>query len=468
MDLITLSDLPELKGDASKPTAKIVIGRLDDNLRDPRYGKFAITQNMVDGWKRNLDGVFGGQVSLDFDHSSDRGSGTRAAAWVKNIDQDGPLITADVEFTKAGAKAVRNGDYRYTSPTFVANYTDEHGVKHGPALIGGALTNRPVLRKGMPTLSLSRDDFDGIELAKVSKKTRQKTATIRQKGKPEFPMPDKLHARLALQFVGRSQQKGNISAEDAAKIRARANKMLGKRKSGTARDSRVSMALSREELAVSLGLPGDADSDAILAAACVTLASVPASPAHLPGNPAEARSSKQANIIASGGGKKQFKKDRKAGRKLTKVLSADDNTVTLSKDQFAELMTGANAGAAAAKQLADDRFQNAYDKALSEARVAPSQEETLRKLHSVDPELALTTLASFVPIVPTKPSGSGDGPANAGPAPAGMDDERYQLHVQAKQRAKQLAKEQGVSEDEAYLLAAIELDEAQNGSGSVI
>src|SRR5947209_17876520 len=101
--LVTLSDLPALAGKDPTPTVKIPIARLDDNLRDPRYGKFSITQAEVDSWKRNLAGVMGGQVSIDFDHSSDRGSGTRAAAWIKSIDQSGKLITADVEFSKRGA-----------------------------------------------------------------------------------------------------------------------------------------------------------------------------------------------------------------------------------------------------------------------------------------------------------------------------------------------------------------------------
>src|SRR5436309_7431780 len=115
MDLITLADLPALAGADARPRASIVIARLDDNLRDPRYGAFKITQRQVDGWKRNLSETFGGQVSIDFDHSSDRGSGTRAAAWITGIGQEGKLITADVEFSKRGARSVRNGDYKYTS-----------------------------------------------------------------------------------------------------------------------------------------------------------------------------------------------------------------------------------------------------------------------------------------------------------------------------------------------------------------
>jgi hypothetical protein len=158
--LITLADLPALA--AGKNRTTIVVARLDDRLRDPRYGAFKITQADVDGWTRNLANTFGGRVAIDYDHSSDRGQGTRAAAWITGLHQDGKLVTADVEFTPRGAKSVRNGDYAYISPTFVADYTDEHGEKHGRALIGAALTNRPVLRKGMPCLSLSRDAFDGV------------------------------------------------------------------------------------------------------------------------------------------------------------------------------------------------------------------------------------------------------------------------------------------------------------------
>lgn len=159
--LVTLADLPDLAS-GKKPTSTIVIARLDDKLRDPRYGKFKISQSDVDGWTRNLAETFGGRVAIDADHSSDRGGGTRAMGWITNIGQDGPLITADVEWTPRGAKSIRDGDYRYVSPTFVADYADEHGDKHGKALIGAALTNRPVLRAGMPCLSLSRDTFDGV------------------------------------------------------------------------------------------------------------------------------------------------------------------------------------------------------------------------------------------------------------------------------------------------------------------
>jgi hypothetical protein len=168
--LITLADVPKLKPGAPA-ISRIAIARLDDKLQDPRYGKFAITQQDVDGWTQNLAETFGGRVAIDFDHSSDRGRGTRAAGWITSIGQVGKLVTADVEWTPRGARAIRRGDYRYISPTFVGRYVDEHGQNRGRALLGAGLTNRPVLRAGMPTLSLSRDRFDGVATPPKRKKT---------------------------------------------------------------------------------------------------------------------------------------------------------------------------------------------------------------------------------------------------------------------------------------------------------
>lgn len=394
MDLITLADLPQLGGSDPKPRVTIAIGRLDDNLRDPRYGKFAITQKQVDGWKRNLSDTFGGQVAIDFDHSSDRGSGTRAAAWIKSIDQTGKLITADVEFSKRGARAVRNGDYKYTSPTFVENYTDEHGDKHGPALIGAALTNRPVLRKGMPCLSLSADPIEGVAVPREKAKAARK------------------HAR----------------------------KLLASN-TEPARDSRPQMS-KLKDLAKQLGLDENADHATVLAA--VTALDPDAA----------AKAAKDA---------KQAKADKKA-RKLARkngesaVTLSDDGTVALSAGGYADLLTKANAGQAAAVQLAEQTFNTAWTKALSEGRAAPSQEETVKALFAKDADLAIKTLDSFVKIVPTKAAGSGEGAAVE--APNGMDQDRFELHTEAKALAAEKRKaDPKLDEADAYSLAAIEIEE---------
>lgn len=395
MDLITLADLPELAAGA-KPKTQIVIGRLDSNLRDPRYGKFSIAQSDVDSWKRNLADVFGGEVSFDFDHSSDRGGGTKAAAWISNIGQsgtaEGSLITADAQFTKAGAKAIRDGDYKYISPTFVENYTDEHGAKHGKALIGGAVTNRPVLRKGMPTLSLSKDTLDGVAVPS--------------------------------------------DAASSQRERKRARKLAAR---ALARDSRGQM-LTAAELRKQLGVAEDADHATILAA--VETLVPPA-----------------AETDAEKAARKAAKKAKKlAAKSPAGAITLADGAKTLSAEQLADLITAANAGQAASLQLAQQTFNTAWEKALSEGRAAPSQEATVKALFDENPELAIKTLDAFVKIVPVKPTGEGAGASVE--TPMGMDEDRFALHTQAKALAAQkMTADPKLGEAEAYSLAAIEIED---------
>jgi hypothetical protein len=246
LGLITLGDVPQLA--ANDRTATIAIARLDDNLRDPRYGKFKIQQSDVDGWRRNLDEVFGGRVAIDFDHSSDRGRGTKAAAWITGIGQQGDLVTANVEFTPSGAKAVKDGDYRMISPTFVQNYVDEHGISHGRALLGAALTNRPVLRKGMPALSLSR--AADKQLAKAAKKQAREKQLAREAKLLGISAADRKAAR-----AGNSLPDGSYPIPNVAKLKAAA--ILAASKHGNWQAAQRLIRRRAKELGVNVNaLPG--------------------------------------------------------------------------------------------------------------------------------------------------------------------------------------------------------------------
>jgi hypothetical protein len=68
-------------------------------------------------------------------------------------------------------------------------------------------------------------------MAELKAKARKRSATIVQKTnggtRYRFPMPDKAHARNAL---ARLPQAKDLSAADRKKIRARANKILGKKR----------------------------------------------------------------------------------------------------------------------------------------------------------------------------------------------------------------------------------------------
>ena len=68
-----------------------------------------------------------------------------------------------------------------------------------------------------------------LQRAAISAATRKKTATFHQPGREEgekdrFPMPDVKHARLALQMLPKAK---NMPPGAAAKVRARAHRMLG-------------------------------------------------------------------------------------------------------------------------------------------------------------------------------------------------------------------------------------------------
>jgi hypothetical protein len=96
--LITLADLPALAG-GKNPRSQIVVARLG-KYSNAHYGKFEISEADYEGWKQNLSTTFGGRVSVDFDHSSDRGRGTEAAAWITGLEGHGVDIIADVEWTR--------------------------------------------------------------------------------------------------------------------------------------------------------------------------------------------------------------------------------------------------------------------------------------------------------------------------------------------------------------------------------
>lgn len=153
----TFADAPtDLSADTGETVTKRIHIAQIGRFKDPRYGTFEITATDVDSWKRLLADEFQGEVPIDYDHNTDKAgpTGSKAAAWIKSIIQDGVNVLADVTFTPDGAESVRKREYRYISPTFVSDYKDKLQKSRGPALLRAALTNNPFLRD-MPAISLS-------------------------------------------------------------------------------------------------------------------------------------------------------------------------------------------------------------------------------------------------------------------------------------------------------------------------
>jgi len=93
------------------------------------------------------------EILVDFDHASETGGATEAAAWATNLTSDEDGLHATFRMTDKGAEALSATRYRYLSPAW---YVDEEG--HPTELSTIALTNRPNLP--VPRLLNRKPDAD--------------------------------------------------------------------------------------------------------------------------------------------------------------------------------------------------------------------------------------------------------------------------------------------------------------------
>jgi phage I-like protein len=80
------------------------------------------------------------EILVDFDHASETGGPTEAAAWATELTSEDDGLHAVFRMTDKGAEALTATRYRYLSPAW---YVDEEG--HPTELSTIALTNRPNL-----------------------------------------------------------------------------------------------------------------------------------------------------------------------------------------------------------------------------------------------------------------------------------------------------------------------------------
>jgi Mu-like prophage I protein len=241
MDFTVLLDSP------SQPTNELQIAKLG-KFKDGRYGDFAITEDDVQEWARNLSKLPGGQALIDFDHLSDRPGPhrrTEAAGWITGVKLAEGVPKATVEWTPAGKSAIEEGRYRFFSPAYGV-HRDEEGTLHKNVLSGGALTNKPFLGS-MPQITLAsaenvaalvaEDPINALYLldadGDVDSKVTQAIATAKaaiakaialQKGDTDRPidatiMKGLLGIETALQRVDTAQAKDNRTLDSAAELR---------------------------------------------------------------------------------------------------------------------------------------------------------------------------------------------------------------------------------------------------------
>lgn len=119
----------------------------------PQYGKVQFSRAKLDAMLRNFsERVIQVDPAIDYDHEAVTGSSTRAAGWIEELrylTDPTPGLWARVNWTPAAKQAIQDGEYRYISPEWRDEWTDNQGRKFVDILFGAALTNRPFLRMEM-------------------------------------------------------------------------------------------------------------------------------------------------------------------------------------------------------------------------------------------------------------------------------------------------------------------------------
>lgn len=150
---------------------------------DERYGKIEIKTDDLKAMIKNFsDNVRGVDLALDFSHDAEG----PAAAWITALSlKNDSEIWAAVDWTEVGRENIKGKNFRYISPDFTFNYTDNENLKeYGPVLFGAGLTNRPVIKNMAPAIELSEYKGDkkmNEEQEKMLKELMEKVLAMETK-----------------------------------------------------------------------------------------------------------------------------------------------------------------------------------------------------------------------------------------------------------------------------------------------
>lgn len=141
----------------------------EGNFKHTLFGVIPITKALLASLKENFDkGVRGIDVATDYYHEWQKD----ASGWMKELDirtgEDGKdVLFFRNEWTPKARQKITDKELRYVSADFSFNYEDnETGAKHGPTLLGAALTNRPHIKR-MQALLSEADELSNEEMSEI-------------------------------------------------------------------------------------------------------------------------------------------------------------------------------------------------------------------------------------------------------------------------------------------------------------
>jgi len=139
--------------------------------KHPTYGELKITDETLENIIYNFnDKVRGIDIPIDLEHEVSQHKG-EAAGWIKNLIKKGNKLLAEIEWTKLGEEKIKDKIYKYFSPEFKFNYTDnETGKVYKDVLFGGGLTNKPFIKRMNPVMLSENITTDFCEYTQTIKK----------------------------------------------------------------------------------------------------------------------------------------------------------------------------------------------------------------------------------------------------------------------------------------------------------
>lgn len=142
--------------------------------KHPKYGVLKFTPDRIRRFATNVKNKIRGiDPDIDYDHKLDASKGMAAAGWVRDAEERDNGLWLLVEWTKKAAQAIHDKEYRYFSAEFIDEWEDTSGNKFQDVVLGGGLTNRPVLKNLEPvnlselTDSTKENIMELAELARI-------------------------------------------------------------------------------------------------------------------------------------------------------------------------------------------------------------------------------------------------------------------------------------------------------------
>ena len=117
-------------------------------------GEFTLNDDVFQNFvANNKKKCVGRELYVNYDHEYGA-TGSKAAGWITNMEVEGNDLLLSVDWTPSGELALQNKEYKYFSAEFMlGQYKSADGKLFNDVFTGGALTNKPFMRKAQVNLS---------------------------------------------------------------------------------------------------------------------------------------------------------------------------------------------------------------------------------------------------------------------------------------------------------------------------